>query len=103
MSRVIDLAGHSAVYATRLLAESGHDVVRVEPPQGDDLRRLGPLPRNQVDLEHGAYHQFLNAGKEKPHPESEFFIGDAGCFSTLSRDRMSWLGVFHCRLKKKNY
>ncbi len=63
MSRVIDLAGHSAVYATRLLAESGHDVVRVEPPQGDDLRRLGPFLGDQIDLEHGAYHQFLNAGK----------------------------------------
>jgi CoA:oxalate CoA-transferase len=63
MSRVIDLAGHSAVYATRLLAESGHDVVRLEPPQGDDLRRLGPFLGDQIDLEHGAYHQFLNAGK----------------------------------------
>ena len=64
MSRVIDLTGHSAVYATRLLAESGHDVVRVEPPQGDDLRRLGPFLGDKVDLELGAYHQFLNAGKK---------------------------------------
>jgi crotonobetainyl-CoA:carnitine CoA-transferase CaiB-like acyl-CoA transferase len=63
MARVIDMASHSAVYATRLLAESGHDVVRVEPPQGDELRRLGPFLGNQIDLEHGAYHQFLNAGK----------------------------------------
>ena len=80
MSRVIDLAGHSAVYATRLLAETGHDVVRIEPREGDDLRRLGPLLGPKFDLEQGAYHQFLNAGKEKHHPKSEFFIGTPGVF-----------------------
>jgi crotonobetainyl-CoA:carnitine CoA-transferase CaiB-like acyl-CoA transferase len=63
MSRVIDLAGHEAIYATRLLAECGHDVVRIEPSQGDDLRRTGPFLGDRIDLEHGAYHQFLNAGK----------------------------------------
>ena len=63
MSRVIDLTTHSAVYATRLLAKFGHDVVRVEPPQGDNLRRLGPFLGTSVDLESSAYHQFLNAGK----------------------------------------
>jgi crotonobetainyl-CoA:carnitine CoA-transferase CaiB-like acyl-CoA transferase len=63
MARVIDLAGHPAVYATRLLAESGHDVVRIEPAHGDDVRRLGPFLGNDIDLERGAYHQFLNAGK----------------------------------------
>lgn len=63
MSRVIDLTAHSGVYATRLLAEVGHDVVRVEPSKGDALRRLGPFLGNTADLEHGAYHQFLNAGK----------------------------------------
>ena len=63
MARIIDLAAHPAVYATRLLAESGHDVVRIEPAQGDALRRLGPFLGNEIDLERGAYHQFLNAGK----------------------------------------
>ena len=39
MARILDLTTHAAVYATRLLAEAGHDVVRVEPPEGDALRR----------------------------------------------------------------
>ena len=64
MSLIIDLTAHSAAYATRLFAETGHRVVRVESPAGDSLRRTGPFLRNRPDLENGAYHQFLNAGKE---------------------------------------
>ena len=63
MSRIIDLTKHSAVYATRLLAEAGHDVIRIEQPQGDGLRRLGPYLGDKPNLESGAYHQFFNAGK----------------------------------------
>ncbi|HLH22960.1 MAG TPA: CoA transferase [Chloroflexota bacterium] len=63
MARILDLTTHAAVYATRLLAEAGHDVIRVEPPDGDALRRLEPFLGDAPDLEHGAYHQFFNAGK----------------------------------------
>jgi crotonobetainyl-CoA:carnitine CoA-transferase CaiB-like acyl-CoA transferase len=61
---VVDLTGLSAVYATRLLVEAGHRVVRVEPAAGDEVRRAGPFLGDRFDLEHGAYHQFMNAGKE---------------------------------------
>jgi crotonobetainyl-CoA:carnitine CoA-transferase CaiB-like acyl-CoA transferase len=63
LSRIIDLTDLSAVYGTRLLVEAGHEVIRVEPRSGDALRRLAPRVGNKPDLEHGAYHQFLNAGK----------------------------------------
>ena len=63
MARIIDLTAHSAVYATRLFAETGHDIIRVEPREGDALRWLGPHLGGTPDIEHGAYHQFLNAGK----------------------------------------
>ncbi|HEY3118004.1 MAG TPA: CoA transferase, partial [Chloroflexota bacterium] len=63
MARVVELAGHPAVYAGRLLAEGGHDVIRVEPPGGDALRRVGPYLGKKPDVEHGAFHQFFNAGK----------------------------------------
>jgi crotonobetainyl-CoA:carnitine CoA-transferase CaiB-like acyl-CoA transferase len=63
MARILDLTTHAAIYATRLLAEAGHDVVRVEPPGGDALRHLEPHLGNAPDLERGAYHQFFNAGK----------------------------------------
>ncbi len=41
--RVIDLAGEIGVYATKLLADLGADVIRVEPPGGDPLRDIGPF------------------------------------------------------------
>jgi crotonobetainyl-CoA:carnitine CoA-transferase CaiB-like acyl-CoA transferase len=53
MARIIDLTSEVGAYGTRLLAELGHDVVRVEPSAGDALRRL----------DGGWFHQFLNAGK----------------------------------------
>ena len=64
MLRVIDLTTLSGAYAARLFAEQGHEVIRIEPPEGDELRTLEPFLREQQDLEHGAFHQFLNAGKK---------------------------------------
>jgi len=63
MGRVLDLTRLPAVYATRVLAEEGHDVIRIESPAGDGVRRLGPFLGGVPDLEGGAYHQFFNAGK----------------------------------------
>lgn len=63
MARVVDLTTCSGAYGSRLLAEAGHDVVRVEDPAGDALRRLGPFLGDEPDVERGAFHQFLNAGK----------------------------------------
>jgi crotonobetainyl-CoA:carnitine CoA-transferase CaiB-like acyl-CoA transferase len=68
MARIVDLSGHATAYSGRLLAEMGHDVIRVEPAHGDALRRLGPFLGGQPDLELGAYHQFLNAGKRSFAP-----------------------------------
>lgn len=64
MARVIDLAGLAGAYATRLFAEEGHEVIRIESAEADSLRRLPPFIGEKQDLEHGAYHQFLNAGKK---------------------------------------
>lgn len=63
MGRVLDLSRQAGVYATRLLAELGHDVIRVESPAGDAVRRQGPYLGGAPDVEDGAYHQFFNAGK----------------------------------------
>jgi crotonobetainyl-CoA:carnitine CoA-transferase CaiB-like acyl-CoA transferase len=45
------------------MVEEGHDVIRVEPPEGDAVRRLGPYLGGAPNLELGAFHLFLNAGK----------------------------------------
>ena len=63
MARILDLTTETGAYATKLLVEAGHDVVRVEPPQGDSLRRRGPFVEGAPPLEASGDHHFLNAGK----------------------------------------
>ena len=60
--RVVDLSDDVAgAYATRWLAALGADVVKVEPPEGDQTRRLGP---RRVDSgETSALFAYLNTGK----------------------------------------
>jgi len=63
MSRIIDLGSLAGAYAARLLAESGHHVIRIDPAGGDAVRRTGPFLGDAPDPEQGAFHHFLNAGK----------------------------------------
>ncbi|HEX9661571.1 MAG TPA: CoA transferase, partial [Candidatus Binatia bacterium] len=44
--RVIELGDIPASYATRLLADLGADVIKVEPPGGDPNRLLPPFSGN---------------------------------------------------------
>lgn len=67
--RVLDLADESAVFATRILADLGADVILIEPPGGSPARRLAPhlsdepgLPPIPAD-ERSLVHQYHNAGK----------------------------------------
>src|SRR5687767_6797219 len=63
MARILDLTGPAGAYGTRLLAELGHDVVRIESPDGDSLRSLHPHIGGAAGFETSAFHQFMNAGK----------------------------------------
>ena len=48
--RVVDISqGIAGPYATKLLADSGAAVTKVEPPGGDYSRRLGPFPDDMPD------------------------------------------------------
>ena len=47
--RIIDLTDERAIYGVKLLADLGADVVRPEPPEGDPLRRRGPLRSDGED------------------------------------------------------
>ena len=61
--RVLDLADESAVLASRLLADLGADVIRVEPPEGDGIRRRSPLLKAGPLPERSLYHQHFNRNK----------------------------------------
>lgn len=61
--RVLDLStGIAGPYATKLLADAGADVVKVEPAEGDPLRRWS-ASHQPLEGRDGALFQFLNAGK----------------------------------------
>ncbi len=63
--RVVELGGQiAAPYATKLLADLGADVLKVESPSGDPLRSWGPFPNDVVDAERGGgLFRYLNAAK----------------------------------------
>jgi crotonobetainyl-CoA:carnitine CoA-transferase CaiB-like acyl-CoA transferase len=50
-------------YATRLLADYGADVVKVERPGGDPARRLGPFPGDSAHPEKSGTFFFFNLNK----------------------------------------
>ena len=57
---VIDLSRILAgPYCTMMLAELGARIIKVETPEGDDARRIGPFIKDR-----SAYFMSLNRGKE---------------------------------------
>lgn len=62
--RVVDISqGIAGPYATKLLADAGAGVLKVEPPQGDYTRRLGPFPGDRPDPEASGLYLHLNTSK----------------------------------------
>ncbi|MBP2298212.1 CaiB/BaiF CoA transferase family protein [Azospirillum picis] len=58
--RVVDLGQYlPGPHAAQLLGDLGAEVVKVEPPDGDPLRRLGPVDSDGTT----AAYKLLNAGK----------------------------------------
>ena len=62
--RVLELGdGVSAPYCGKILAGLGAEVVKVEPPQGDVARRMGPFPADEPHPEKSGVFLALNANK----------------------------------------
>ncbi|MGH2584279.1 MAG: CaiB/BaiF CoA transferase family protein, partial [Dehalococcoidia bacterium] len=64
--RILDLTHHIAgPYCTKLLADYGADVIKVErPPAGDPARRAGPFFEDTPHLEGSALFLHLNTNKQ---------------------------------------
>lgn len=61
--RVLDLTSPTGAYCTKLLADLGADVIRIEPPGGDPTRRLGPFFHDEPDPEKSLYFFHFNTNK----------------------------------------
>lgn len=62
---VLDLTAHIAgPYSTKLLADLGARVIKVERPGGDPIRAFGPWLNDEPGLERSGTYQFLNTNKE---------------------------------------
>jgi crotonobetainyl-CoA:carnitine CoA-transferase CaiB-like acyl-CoA transferase len=62
--RVVDLTWMLAgPYCTMLLADLGADVIKVEPPGGDPMRRVGPFRPDDQLRAFGGYFQSINRNK----------------------------------------
>lgn len=62
--RVIDVTDESAVFGTRLLADLGAEVIRVEPADGGRLRARAPFLRDTPGVERSLHHLHMNANKQ---------------------------------------
>jgi crotonobetainyl-CoA:carnitine CoA-transferase CaiB-like acyl-CoA transferase len=62
--RVIE-CGHmvAAAYATKLMADLGADVIKIEPPSGDRSRTRGPFPAGIAHPEKSGLFLYLNTNK----------------------------------------
>lgn len=58
--RVLDLTDSSCVYATKVLADLGAEVIRIEPPAGDPMRRQHPFDDKTGE---SLFHAFMNVNK----------------------------------------
>ena len=61
--RVLDLAGPPGLECTKLLADMGADIIKVEPPAGEQSRRMPPFKDDIPHPETSLYHLHFNTNK----------------------------------------
>src|SRR2546426_10658810 len=62
--RVVDLTRYTVgPFCTRVLADYGADVIKVEPPGGDPGRMLPPFYHDEPGIERSGLFLFLNTNK----------------------------------------
>ena len=111
-TRVLDLAEEPAVFAARVLADLGADVIRVEHPSGGRVRGLAPFLNDEPGVERSYYHLYHNANKRsvaldiesEPGRESLKLLAERSdvLLETQQPGRMAELGLGYEELSKLN-
>ncbi len=73
--RVLELGGQECLFAGKLLADLGAEVIKLEPPGGDPVRLLGPLAPGVDPVEASLLWQALNPGKKSVILDLETYQG----------------------------
>lgn len=60
--KIVDLSGLAGSYGTRLMAALGADVVKVESPAGNPMRKLGPFVEGALQDEGSLWWAYLAMG-----------------------------------------
>ena len=109
--RVVDLSqGIAGPYCAKLLADCGAEVIKVEPPEGDHARRLGPFPEDVPHHDRGGLFIHLNGNKKSVTLDAGSESGRVVLRKLLARSdvlveseapgRMVSLGLGHDDLKE---
>lgn len=61
--RVLDLAGPLGLHCTKLLADMGGDIIKIEPPRGHESRRIPPFKNDVPHPETSLYFLHFNTNK----------------------------------------
>ena len=61
--RVLDLTGEMGAYCTKLLADLGADVIKIEPPGGDPARNMAPFVGDEPGPDRSLNFLYQNTSK----------------------------------------
>lgn len=61
--RILDLCDAKGVLCTKIMADLGADVIKIEPPAGDPLRFQGPFYDNRTDAEKSLSFWYFHTNK----------------------------------------
>lgn len=62
--KILDLTCEMGAYTSKLFADLGADVVKVEPPAGDSVRNKAPFYQQEQHIDKSFHHLYLNVNKK---------------------------------------